>query len=266
MLPYLGPSLPPEQMHVLQLSETVRSWTIPFVLIAGVSIFGGETIDIAWAVILIIVAILAWKNRTPSIFIIYAVFMGWAAIVDSLSIFLEEGMERLWVVIALVQAICAVIFVRKYKKYRHLQLYKQFQSGNWPKDLPPPNDEVEVMGRYATLSRSLSTLVLILLPLTCMVFFAYLLSVLEDAATGQSVQYDNLISSFFEITVYSLIALAVLSLGLGLAAMTSEHKKKSSAKAGVVMSSIELGFLILVFILLVIDELVTQAGVLPPGT
>jgi len=236
-------TLHPEETIKADLHKSIRSWTITLIIFGGLSFFVNKLFDPGWGIVLITVAILSWKIRTPAMFIIYGVLMGWTALNN---IFAAISGEIWWLGLALLQVIWTVSVLRRYKKFCHLQT----------------RDEVKVLGNFGKASGIISIACMVLPPASCLGVFTYILTLGEAALVSPSPQLQQLMETYFTY-VFTFANLALLALGLGIAAMTAKHNHKGWAVAGIVMSSIILAGWTLLSILGTIGLMLDQNGVLP---
>ncbi len=190
--------------------------TISFLVIAGISMVGSESLDYGWTGVLIIAAILAWKFKTPAMYIVYAAVMGWAATVDTLSIIFGQGTDRWWTLLGLIQIAWIVLILRQYKKYRHLGA----------------ENRALISSLFAKGSAIISGITLFLPPCTGIGWVLAQLILNNQVSAVQPGFFDQL----FTPAIFTLAYLAVLALGLGLAAIIPEKNYTGLALFGVLMS------------------------------
>ena len=155
----------PERKDVVQMYKSIRSWAIFSLVLGVISIFANRTLDPVWGVIMCLVALLSWRIKIPAMFIIYSIVMGWAALINGLSILL--GGQVYWVFLSLMQIYWTITIVLQYRKYRKLRLVELYQAGKWPERLDPPQKEAEISKKLAFVGAILAGICLILLPFTC---------------------------------------------------------------------------------------------------
>lgn len=234
---------------VSQMYKNCRSWAIVTLVLGGVSLIGRETFDPGWGIILIITSILSWKTRIPGMFALYAVIMGWAAITN-LVVGLSGG-EWWWFVLALAQTFWTVSLIKQLRKYRSLRITELYQAGDWPANLSPPQNEEGKSRNFAFASVIMAASPWILLPVFCLAITIYVLAYQSSQPPEIVMQsFDQL--AFANLTQFlcsGTIAMPVLALGLGIAALVSKTSKKKLALGGVITSAI---FLIIFLILALI--------------
>ena len=223
-------------VQVHKMHKSIRSWAIVSLLLGGVSIFAGGVLDPVWGIVMIIVAILSWKVRIPAVFVIYSVIMGWAAVMNGVSVLV--GGEVGWLVLALVQVFWMVSLVKQFRKYSYLPLQKLFKSGKWPAHLDPPQRDDVVTSRFAIAGIILAVTALILLP-SVLVGTIMLVAITKPSQTPPQMVW--LLSGIVDV--------AVLALGFSCAALLSKNDRRGWAIGGVVVSALVLigwlGFLLL---------------------
>ncbi|MCP4536834.1 MAG: tetratricopeptide repeat protein [Chloroflexi bacterium] len=225
------------QRNVLRMHERIRSWATTSLIFGGLSIFAGGTFDPVWGVVMIVLAILSWKVKVPAMFILYAAFMGWAAVSNAISVL--TGGDIWWGILVLVQISWTVSIFKEFKQYSRLPLQELFEAGDWPATLGPPQNGTVIAGRFAIAGAVLAALSIVLLPLVLVASFA-LSFIAETSQTPQILIW--LLSGSVDI--------AVLALGLSGAALLSKTERKIWAIGGVVISALVLigwlGFLLVI--------------------
>ncbi len=149
----------PARKNVIQMYKGIRSWAIISLLIGGLSIFSGGTLDPVWGIALIIVAILSWKIRVPAMFVLYSAVLAGAAVVNSLTVIM--GAAIAWWILAALQVFGAIWVLKRFRSYSRLPLHELFEAGTWPAHLPPPQDEAFVSNRFATAGIVLAVVALV---------------------------------------------------------------------------------------------------------
>lgn len=233
----------PDQAEMAGLRKSIRAWAILLIISGGLSFIASEVFDPGWGIVLITVAILSWKIKTPAMFVIYSVLLGWAALSN---VFAAIPAKMGWLILAFMQVFWTVATVLSYKRYNHL----------------PNNNEAKVLCNFGKASGILSILCIVLPPTSCLGVFAYILTLGEAAMATPSPQVEQLLTTFFTYAS-AFVSLAVLALGLGIAAMTGKDNHKGWPIAGIVMSSIVLAGWIALSILGALSLLFDQTGALP---
>lgn len=223
------------EIHLLRKSLLLT--TISFLVIAGISMYGSERLDYAWTGVLLIAALLAWKFKSPLMYIVYAVIMGWAALVDGLSLLFGEGTDKWWTVLGLVQIAWIFVILRQYKKYRHLEAEKRSAVSN----------------QFARGSAIIAAITLFSPPCAAMIWSISRLLLDSQVPAAQSSLADQL----FTPVIFALAYLAVLALGLGLAAIIPEKTYTGVAIFGVLMSLLVLAGVWALILLGLIADLFT---------
>lgn len=231
----LGAKEPVPQVDVLQMYKSIRSWAVTSLVLGALSIFAGGTLDPVWGIVMIVIAVLSWRIKIPAMFVLYSVFMAWAALTNGLSVLTGEGGS--WVILALVQIYWVVSIIRQFKRYSHLSLQELYETGAWPADLDPPQQEAVITGRFAIAGVALAVISLILLP---SVFVG-------GIVLAMIIPMSELLERIFGWFLGGAVDIAVLALGLSCAAVVSRNNKKGWAVGGVIVSTLILvGWLIFV--------------------
>ncbi len=157
MIPADPSNAVPQVYDVTSLYRSLRVWTIVVVLLGGISVYGTETLDFIWGIVLIVAAILANRYKSPAMFIIFATLMGWAALTNSLMILVGSGAEKLWSVLGLLYMICTIWIIHEYGKYRDFH----------------PEDESSISRRLGLGSVIVASVNLFLLGIATLLVFAY---------------------------------------------------------------------------------------------
>jgi len=223
------------QDDLLLFHKSLLPWTVSFLIIGGITIYGTEMLDYGWGVILIIAAMLAWKNKSPFMYVVYAGIMGWSGAMNTLSLLLGGPEDKWWVIIGLVQIAWTVLIARQYKKFQHLRT----------------ENETLVLSRFGRASAIISGIIMFLVPCACGCWGISLITLEDQALAAQTGVFGQL----FTPTFLALVDLAVLSLGLGLAAVIPEKNYRGLALFGVIMSAIILAGLVAFLSLASISEL-----------
>jgi len=223
------------QDDLLQFRKSLLPWTVSFLIIGGITIYGTELLDYGWGVILIIAALLTWKNKNPFMYIVYAGIMGWSGAMNTLSLLLGGPEDRWWVIIGLVQLTWTVLIARQYKKFQHLHT----------------EDAPLVLRHFGRASAIISGIIMFFVPCACGCWGISLITLKDEALAAQTGVFGQLFNPIF----LTLVDLAVLSLGLGLAAVIHEKNYRSTAMAGVIISAIILAGLVAFLSLASISEL-----------
>jgi hypothetical protein len=219
----------------LLFRKSLLPWTVSFLIIGGITIYGTEMLDYGWGVILIIAAILAWKNKSPFMYIVYAGIMGWSGAMNTLSLLLGGPEDKWWVIVGLVQIAWTVLMARQYKKYQHLRT----------------KNATLVLSRFGRASAIISGIIMFFVPCACGCWGISLITLQDEALATQTGVFGQLFNPIF----LSLIDLTVLSLGLGLAAVIPEKNYRGLGLFGVIMSAIILAGLVAFLSLASISEL-----------
>ena len=155
-------SMLPERKDVVQMYKSIRSWATTSLVLGGLSVFAGGTLDPVWGVVMIIVAILSWRIKIPAMFVLYSVFVAWAAIMNGLSVLVGGGVQ--WLLLAAMQVYWVISILKQFTRYNQLPLQELYQAGTWPVDLAPPQQESIITGRFSIAGVILAVIALILLP------------------------------------------------------------------------------------------------------
>ncbi len=244
-------ALMPERQDVVQMYMRIRGWAVAALLLGGLAAASGNVLDPIWGIVMVVVAILSWRIKTPAIFVVYSVPLAWAALMNGVRVFVGVAMygaaaligavDMAWLVLALLQVFWTVLTLRQFRKYRRLPLRELFEAGTWPADLAPPQPEAVVTGRFAIAGIVLAVISLALLP--CIIVGSYVLVTAAD--TGPTPQQMAWL-------LPGAADVAVLALAFSCAGLLSGNDKKGWAIAGVAVSALELiGWvaMVLVFVL-----------------
>ena len=223
------------QDDLLLFHKSLLPWTVSFLIIGGITIYGTEMLDYGWGVILIIAAILTWKNKSPFMYIVYGGIMGCSGALNTLSLLLGDPEDKWWGIIGLVQIAWTVLIIRQYKKYQHLR----------------SENATLVLSHFGRASAIISGIIMFFVPSACGCWGISLITLKDEALAAQTGVFGQLFNPIF----LTLVDLAVLSLGLGLAAVIHEKNYRSMAMAGVIMSAIILAGLVAFLSLASISEL-----------
>ncbi|HEX9091159.1 MAG TPA: hypothetical protein VF831_06700 [Anaerolineales bacterium] len=153
------------QDDLLLFHKSLLPWTVSFLIIGGITIYGTEMLDYGWGVILIIAALLTWKNKNPSMYIVYVGIMGWSGAMNTLSLLLGDPEDKWWVIIGLVQLAWTVLIVRQYRKFQHLR------TGN----------EAVIFSYFGRASAIISGIILFLVPCACACWGISLFTLKDEA-------------------------------------------------------------------------------------
>ena len=212
------------QDDLLLFRKSLIPWTVSFLIIGGITIYGTEMLDYGWGVILIIAVMLAWKNKSPFMYVVYAGIMGWSGVMNTLSLLLGGAEDRWWGIIGLVQITWTVLIIWQYKKFQHLRT----------------ENAKLVLSYFGRASAIISGIIMFLVPCACGCWGISLIALEDEALAAQTGVFGQLFNPIF----LSLVDLTVLSLGLGLAAMIPEKNYRGLALFGVIMSAIILAGLV----------------------
>jgi hypothetical protein len=211
---------------VKEMYKNFRSWAIVSLVLGGVSVIARGIFDPGWGIVLITIAALSWKTRIPGMFAVYAVIMAWAAFMN-ITAGLSGG-KPWWLGLGLMQVFWTVAIVKQYRKYRRIPLQKLYQSGNWPADLLPPQDEKLILCRFAIAGAVLAGINLFLQPSLCIGTVIFEIS-------AQLTETPQIVF----VLLSGLIDLTVLALGLCCAALLAKTDKKGLAISGAAMSGLQ---------------------------
>jgi hypothetical protein len=225
------------ELEVASMYKSIRSWAIGSILLGGLSILASGTFNPGWGIVVIVIGLLSWKIKTPAMFAVYSVMIGWAAVMNG--VWGLQSKDWVLLIFALLQVYWTVSIVRPYRRYRTLRLKELFEAGKWLSSLARPADEAVVSNRFSIASTILAGITMIILPLTCIGTFGYSI-LMDNAITEQGSSLNETLMQVAGIVMDTLIGIAVLALGLGVAAMLSGSKRKGLAIAGTVMSAIVL--------------------------
>jgi hypothetical protein len=240
-----------EKEPVSIMYKEIHSWAVFSLILGGISIFSGSTLDPVWGFLMIVVAILSRKTRFPGMFAVYAVVMGWAAVMNALSVL--SGGELYWLILAVFQIGWTVSLVKKIKKFSQLNLAELYRAGQWPTDLAPPQDEEKLANKYAGASAILATIPWAIFSLACgsiillVILFTATQTMPAGAAEGTALPVEDSPGIGQNYFCSGTIYLAVLSLAFGLAAMVSRTSKRKLAISGIVASSLFLSIVLILW-------------------
>ena len=231
-----APSPPAPSVNVLQMHKDLRSWAITSLVLGVLSIFASGTFDPVWGIMMIVIAILAWRIRLPAMLALYAVVMGWAALTNGLSVL--YGGDIVWLGATLLQVYWVYSILRRWKQYSRVPLEDVYASGAWPTSMSPPQQESVITGQFAVAGFILALFALILLPSTFVVVVLY-------GAITQSATTPPLLLWLLS----GAVDIGVMALGLSLAGRLSRNERRGWGTAGIVVSAVVLvGWLLLVLL------------------
>ncbi len=220
-------SMLPERKDVVQMYKSIRSWATTSLVLGGLSVFAGGTLDPVWGVVMIIVAILSWRIKIPAMFVLYSVFVAWAAIMNGLSVLVGGGVQ--WLLLAAMQVYWVISILKQFTRYNQLPLQELYQAGTWPVDLAPPQQESIITGRFSIAGVILAVIALILLPT---VFVGGVVLAMITSASQPPQLMEWLLGGAVDI--------AVLALGLSCAAVLSKNNRRGWAIGGIAVSALVL--------------------------
>ena len=214
-------------LDVRQMHSDLRRWTISSLVIGALSVFVGGTFDPVWGVVMIVIAILAWQIKLPAMFVLYGVLMAWAAVMNGLGVLM--GGSAIWMALSFLQVYWAYSIFKRWKKYNDLELGELYESGEWPPEIDPPQDEGTVASRFGIAGLILSLLALVLLPAM------FVVAVVLVAVTGEGVS-----PGWMVWLIEGSVDMGVMGLGLSLAGMLSGNERRGWAIGGTVTSALVL--------------------------
>lgn len=250
---------------VEKMYKEFRAWAMLSLLLGGISIFSGSNLDPVWGVVMIIVAVLSWKVRIPGMFAVYAVVMGWAAVMNTFTAVING--ERWWLMLAVFQVGWTISIVRRIKIYSQLHLEDLYLAGKWPAGLTPPQNEVALANRFSYASVILSAISAIpwmIFSLACagLVLLALLVLATQPLPVAGTeatpVPVEDIPMTGVNYFCSGIIYLAVLGLGFGLAALVSRTTKQKLALIGIITSSIFLTMVIILWIIGAFSQALTS--------
>jgi hypothetical protein len=228
---------------VEKMYKSIRSWAIFSVILGGLSIVAGDIFNPVWGIVLITIGILSWKVKIPQMFIIYSVIMGWAAIGNTLSVITGGGVW--WLGLSLLQVYLTVVIIKDYRKYRKIPIQKIYDGGRWPEKLTPPQDEMKIVDRFAISSFIGSAVSIAIMSVSLMSCLVLLFITGASSPAPEWLFFIGL----------AAVDIAVLTLGMGIAALVSKNNKRGLAIGGIVISSLVLfGFVIANILIVLFDE------------
>ncbi len=216
-----------QQSKVEQMYKELRNWAIMSLILGAASVLVVDVLDPAWGVVMIVIAILAWRVKLPGMLVLFSVLMAWAAVTNAYSA-LSNG-DILWLPLSLLQVYWMYSILKRWKAYSQLPLRQLHDTGVWPADLPPPQDKSAIMGWFAIGGLALGVVALVLFPTV------FVLAVVL-AAIGGPLGSPSVVSW----VIAGAIDIGVLALGLSLAALLSRREKRGWAIGGVVASALAL--------------------------
>ena len=217
----------PELKDITLFYKRIRGWAIGSMLVGGVSIVAGRTLDPVWGITLLVVGIVSLWIKIPAMFVVYSVVLAWAALMNVLAAISGSGVW--WLTLALLQVIWVFATLKEFRKCRRLPLQVSYEAGIWPSSLPPPQNEVRITDRFAIVSVILSLIAIVLLP--CLFLVNVAVAVITDIFQP---------SQWLIWLALGTINAAVLALGLGSAAVLSENTRRGWAIAGVIVNGLVL--------------------------
>jgi Tfp pilus assembly protein PilF len=219
----------PERKDVVQICRRIRAANTSLLMLGALwLVLPGTVLEQIWGGTILAFAALSRKIAVPSVLVIYGIAWAWPGAMYGASALVGGGAWKLLLVI--VAFALGLFYGNQYLKYRHLPLQKLYSAGAWPAGLAPPQDEIVFAERFAVVSALLAAIPVILLP-TVIVLGVNL----PVAANSAALQTSILAGTF------GSICMAVLSLGLGCAALVSKTRRTPFAIMGVLTSLLVIG-------------------------
>jgi tetratricopeptide (TPR) repeat protein len=228
----------PERKDVVDMYKRFGQVNTGFLVAGGLFLLPpASVLEQVWGIALLVLVILARKIRVPALFVVYAAPWAWLGVLYGESAFLTGQMWKL--ALALVQFVVAIILLRNYAKYTTLHLHDLHGAGAWPAGIAPPQEESEILNRFAAVSAILAGASLILVP-TVIAGAAVLAIVAKSSPLAQLAFPANL----------GVVHMAVISIGLGCAALLARTSRKALAAGGVFLSGMVVaGWQVLQFVM-----------------
>lgn len=222
----------PEPGDLAQMNKQIGSWTWALLIWGGLAVLSGILsvggLDPVWGVVMIGVACLSVRVRVPAMFILYGVFMGWAALMNGLAPLFSGGTDGGWLgwPLAGLQVYGVISCWRHYWCYRQLAL--------------PEQEGADIAGRFAAFGLGLGLLALVLSP--CALIGGGLVVALADSASTSAEALSTL-------GMLVSMDLAALGFGLSWAAVGAGQGEKGWAIGGGIISGLVLlGWLALLLV------------------
>lgn len=212
---------------VVGMHKRINTWAATSAALGGLSLLAGA-LNSGWGVMMLIIAVLCWRVKTASMFILYSVAMAWAALSNGLAA-LDGGGNMLWLGLGLMQVYWVVSLVRQYRIYQRLPLRAMYEAKQWPVGLSAPPDGEVVTKWFGIAGMFVGGLALLMLPGIFVVNMAW------RFLTGMHIPFEIL--SYLFVVIPDL---AVLAVGLSAAAMATRDGKKAWGVGGVVLGGINL--------------------------
>lgn len=119
--------------------------------------------DPVWGVVMVVLAILLWRIRSPAILLTMAVTMGWAAAQNLLGSFAGAAGVH-WLIVGGFQVFWALTLLAQYRTHARLPMRELFSKRDWPKGILPPRESARMADRLAVSGALLSALGLLAIP------------------------------------------------------------------------------------------------------
>ncbi len=209
------------------MHRDLRSWAIINLVFGVLSVFSGGALNPVWGIVMIMIAILAWRVKLPATFVFLGVTMAWVAVKNGIGVL--SGGNIMWLGLSLLQAYWAYTLLRRWKLYSRSSLDQLYESGQWPAHLAPPPKEPVVTGRFAIAGLMMGAVALILVPGVCMT--AIVLMMVNQGPTTPL---------WLVWLIEGSVDVGVMALGLSLAALLSKNDKKGWAIGGTIVGGLVL--------------------------
>jgi hypothetical protein len=219
--------LEPGVIHAKMVSD-IRQWGRALLFLGVIHLIASGLLNSSWGVILVVVGLLSFLFQTSSMYVIYGIVLGWAAVTNALS-----G-ETVWILLALFQLYLTVQIFRSFFRYRKAEAQVAEMA-----------DEIVQSGTKNRLTAAFlftwSGCIVGMLSLVILVgSFA---SVVVLGALRKS----NIDDSTFEFLLSLSLELGVFAFALGLASLLSRYRYKLASIGGIIVGVLTIVIMVVLF-------------------
>lgn len=196
--------------------EKIRSWGVWSLILGALHIFTSGFLSAPWGILLIIVGLASFYFRSASMFVIYAVTLGWAALSNLLS--LEPG----WIGFSLYQ------FFLTFRVFQDYRLFRDLDANNGASDQSPDR-----AARFFPWIGSL-------LGCSSIIGFVLVMVIVVIVAVGS--EGTSTVPDYFAFLEGLAVNFGILGAAIGLASLLSKYRLKPLAIIGLVAGTLTVLF------------------------
>lgn len=194
--------------------KNIRSWGVWSLLLGALHIFTSGFLSAPWGILLIMVGLASFYFQSASMFIIYAITLGWAAFSNLI------GFETGWVMFALYQFFLAFRVFQQYRLFRDVEgEYAHYAEDNSNPKQSQSNRASRFFPWLGSFFGCSSIIVFVLL-----ILIVFIVAIVSEGKAS--------VPEYFGFLEGLAVNFGILGASIGLASLLSKYRRKALAIIG----------------------------------